>query len=55
MKGAENTLVVIDFVEDGEGTIVNLTHTGFENEELRDMHTHGWQAVLANLEARVFS
>jgi uncharacterized protein YndB with AHSA1/START domain len=55
MKGAENTLVVIDFVEDGDGTVVKLTHTGFETEELRDMHTHGWQAVLANLEARIFS
>jgi uncharacterized protein YndB with AHSA1/START domain len=55
MRGAENTLVVVDFVEDGDGTIVKLTHTGFENEELRDMHTHGWQAVLTNLEAKVFS
>jgi uncharacterized protein YndB with AHSA1/START domain len=55
MEGSENTLVVIDFVEDGDGTLVKLTHSGFANEQLRDMHTHGWQGVLANLENRVFS
>jgi uncharacterized protein YndB with AHSA1/START domain len=54
MEGSENTLVVIDFIDDGDGTLVKLTHSGFANEQLRDMHTHGWEAVLANLEARVF-
>jgi uncharacterized protein YndB with AHSA1/START domain len=55
MAGSENTLVVVDFVEDGDGTLVKLTHSGFATPELRDMHAHGWQAVLANLESRVFS
>jgi uncharacterized protein YndB with AHSA1/START domain len=55
MAGSEHTLVVIDFVEDGDGTLVKLTHSGFANEQLRDMHVQGWQAVLANLESRVFS
>jgi uncharacterized protein YndB with AHSA1/START domain len=55
MEGSENTLVVVDFLEDGDGTLVKLTHSGFATEELRDLHTHGWQAVLANLENRVFS
>lgn len=55
MAGSENTLVVIDFVEDGDGTLVKLTHSGFANEELRDLHVHGWEGVLANLERRVFS
>ena len=54
MAGSEDTLVVVDFVPDGDGTIVKLTHSGFANDQIRDMHTHGWQAVLANLESRIF-
>ena len=50
MKGSENTLVVIDFIEDGDGTLVRVRHSGFANAELRDMHSHGWQGVLVNLE-----
>lgn len=55
MAGSENSFVVIDFVEDGDGTLVKLTHSGFANGELRDLHVHGWEGVLANLERRVFS
>jgi uncharacterized protein YndB with AHSA1/START domain len=55
MQGSENTLVVVDFVEDGDGTLVALRHSGFANEQLRELHRHGCQAVLANLENRVFS
>ena len=54
MEGSENSLVVIEFLEDGNGTLVKVTHSGFANEQLRDLHTHGWEAVLANLEQRVF-
>ena len=54
MAGSEDTLVEIDFLEDGEGTLVKLAHSGFTTAEIRDMHTHGWQSVLANLERRVF-
>ncbi|HUF01522.1 MAG TPA: SRPBCC domain-containing protein [Gaiellaceae bacterium] len=54
MAGSEETLVVVDFLEDGDGTLVRLTHSGFHNEEIRGMHAHGWDAVLANLE-RVFA
>jgi uncharacterized protein YndB with AHSA1/START domain len=55
MEGSENTLVVVDFIEDGDGTLVKLTHSGFANAELKDLHVHGWQAVLANLESRLFA
>jgi uncharacterized protein YndB with AHSA1/START domain len=55
MTGSENTLVVVDFTEDGDGTLVTVTHSGFANEELRNLHVHGWNGVLANLERRVFS
>jgi len=55
MAGSENSLVVVEFVEDGDGTLVKLSHAGFATEELRDLHVHGWQGVLANLERRIFS
>jgi glutathione S-transferase len=55
MAGSENSLVVVDFLEDGDGTLVKLTHTGFASEEIRGMHEHGWNAVLGRLEDRVFS
>jgi len=54
MAGSDDTIVEIDFLEDGDGTLVKLTHSGFATAEVRDMHTHGWQGVLANLERRVF-
>jgi uncharacterized protein YndB with AHSA1/START domain len=54
MAGSESTLVVVEFLEDGDGTLVKLTHSGFANEELKGMHEHGWQGVLASLERNVF-
>jgi uncharacterized protein YndB with AHSA1/START domain len=50
MEGSAETLVEVDFVEDGGGTEVVLTHSGFENEQIRDMHTHGWNGCLDSLE-----
>jgi uncharacterized protein YndB with AHSA1/START domain len=55
MAGSENTLVVVDFLEDGDGPLVKLEHNGLGSEQIRDMHVHGWEAVLANLERNVFS
>ncbi len=55
MAGSEDTLVVVEFHEDGDGTLVKLTHSGFASEEIKGMHAHGWEAVLANLERNVFS
>ena len=55
MAGSERTLVIVDFIEDGAGTLVKLTHSGFESEEISGMHAQGWEAVLANLERSVFS
>jgi uncharacterized protein YndB with AHSA1/START domain len=52
---ATDTLVEVDFLEDGDGTEVVLKHTGFTSEELRDQHAHGWTGCLDNLERRVFS
>jgi uncharacterized protein YndB with AHSA1/START domain len=54
MAGSEDTLVVVEFHEDGDGTLVKLTHSGFASEELKGMHAQGWQGVLASLERNVF-
>ena len=55
MAGSESTLVVVEFLEDGDGTLVKLTHSGFSSDQILEMHAQGWEAVLANLERRVFS
>ena len=52
MAGSEGTLVVVDFVAEGDGTEVVITHTGFADEGIRGMHAHGWNAVMDNLERR---
>jgi uncharacterized protein YndB with AHSA1/START domain len=48
------TLVEVDFEEDGDGTTVTLTHTGFSGAQTRDLHTQGWSGTLDNL-ARVLA
>lgn len=55
MAGSESSLVVVEFLEEGDGTLVKLTHSGFASEQIREMHAQGWEAVLANLERNVFS
>jgi uncharacterized protein YndB with AHSA1/START domain len=55
MAGSESSLVVVEFLEDGGGTLVKLTHSGFAGEQIREVHAQGWKAVLANLERAVFS
>jgi uncharacterized protein YndB with AHSA1/START domain len=55
MAGSERSLVVVEFLVEGDGTLVRLTHSGFANDQIREMHAQGWEAVLANLERSVFS
>ncbi len=50
MRGSQGSLVTVEFVEDGDATNVEITHSGFASEEIRDLHAHGWEACLANLE-----
>ncbi len=35
MAGSESSLVVVEFLEDEDGTLVKLTHSGFANEQIR--------------------
>jgi uncharacterized protein YndB with AHSA1/START domain len=43
------TLVEVEFVEDGDGTEVTLTHSGFASEESSESHSHGWNHLLDSL------
>lgn len=45
----KNTRVTIELREQGESTELTLTHELLETEELRNRHTEGWEACLANL------
>jgi uncharacterized protein YndB with AHSA1/START domain len=53
--GSRDTLVVVEFHEDGGGTKVVLTHSGFAGPEVVAQHEHGWHACLDNLATAVFS
>jgi uncharacterized protein YndB with AHSA1/START domain len=55
VQGGNETLVTVEFLDDGDGTLVKLRHTGFPSDEIMRMHEHGWNAVLGNLERRVFT
>ena len=50
MQGSEGTFVTVEFLGDGDGTQVVLTHAGFGGERIRDLHHEGWAGCLANLE-----
>ena len=50
LTGGE-TLVEIEFREDGDGTEVVLTHTGLPTEESRGQHAHGWNGCFDSLGA----
>ena len=41
--------VTVEFLPDGDGTRVELTHSELAGDESRAQHEHGWNAVLDNL------
>jgi uncharacterized protein YndB with AHSA1/START domain len=45
------SLVTLTFKPDGDGTLFTLTHEQFFDEQARDRHNQGWEAVLNKLEA----
>lgn len=42
--------VTLDFMPEGDGTRVTLTHVRFPSEESRDNHQKGWGGILAALD-----
>jgi uncharacterized protein YndB with AHSA1/START domain len=55
MAGSAGSLVEVDFVERDGGTEVRLTHSGFADEHISQLHAHGWNGCLDNLERRVLA
>jgi uncharacterized protein YndB with AHSA1/START domain len=49
----EQSLVELDFREDGGATTVVLVHSGLSGEESQQQHAHGWGECLDNLGRRV--
>ena len=49
MRGSADTLVEVDFAADGAGTLVTLTHSGFDGDEIATLHEHGWNGTLEQL------
>jgi uncharacterized protein YndB with AHSA1/START domain len=54
MQGSEQTLVTVDFVEEGAWTTVVLVHSGFGSAQARDLHGEGWTGCLDKLARQVF-
>ncbi len=49
------TVVTVEFTGREGATDVVLLHEGFSSAESRAAHEHGWNAVLENLQGRVFA
>ncbi|HUF11773.1 MAG TPA: SRPBCC domain-containing protein [Longimicrobiales bacterium] len=47
----QETVIIVDFEKDGDGTRVVMVHEGFVTEADRDKHEQGWTSSLNRLEA----
>jgi uncharacterized protein YndB with AHSA1/START domain len=47
------TVVTVEFLEQGNATELVLTHERFSNQNMRERHEHGWTGTLASLAAFV--
>lgn len=46
----KESIVVVTFVPQAEGTMLTLTHSGLPDEKNRDEHAGGWAEILEALE-----
>lgn len=53
MKGEDETLVTVDFIDRNGATEVQISHDLFQNQETCDKHSEGWNACLDKLEKLV--
>jgi len=45
----ESGLVEIDLIEEGDGTLLRMTHTGLPDAKEQESHTKGWAHYMARL------
>ena len=48
-NNGEKTTISVDFTSVGEQTIINLTHSGFDNENSFKMHDNGWDSYIKGI------
>ena len=48
--GGAETILSIELIPQGDGTVLRLTHEGFRDEDTRDEHGEAWPYVLSHLE-----
>lgn len=53
-EGAE-TVVTIELKQVVDGTVLTLTHAGFQNEDSKNRHEQAWPLILAQLEEKLMS
>ena len=49
-KDGNESLVTVNFQEEGSGTKIELKHTGLKDRESADAHSQGWDSYIAGFQ-----